>query len=475
MTKATNRTGRGVRAWCAPVVAIAAIGALGACDALLDVENPNNLVQEDIENPVAGNALSNGAMATVARGIGYYVVPAGTGSDELLWIGSRDAWGEIDRGNMSNPFNEFTDLAFKLFSEGRWMSDEAVNTLNAQDAEGTIVDRSDLGRAYLWSGIIYTYVGDWMDDYAFSDRSESHSPIGPDNMDQVYDMAIDRLSNALSIAQSQGDDDIAAWAMAQRARAKHGKAIWAMLNPPGTTPSNPLVGPASGAEADALSALQMVGASVTLPTDQRWDFIYSSGTIWNDQGWQVNERLEHRFGDRYIFSEDGTTRSATKIQDPIDEIVSPVADAIFDRFEKGGAGGLSYAPLTVTSVREMLLIVAEARLAAGDSDGFVTAINGLRSLDNLTPYDPATHDAQLDALEFGKGPQMNLLIQARLENLVLTGRILNDHYRFGFRSDMWTNQSEAVNAPGTLFPISAGERNANDCLNGIGADSCSGG
>jgi hypothetical protein len=456
-----------VRARFAPVVAIATIGALGACDSLLDVENPNNLVQEDIENPVAGNALSNGALSTVARGSAEYALAAATGSDELLWIGSRDAWGEIDRGNMSNPFNEFTDLAWQDFSEGRWLSDEAIAILSSQDEAGTIIDRSDLGRAYLWSGIIYTYLADWLEDYPFSDRGASALPIGAENMDQVYDQAITKLTNAYDIATSQGDEDIATWAMAQRARAKHAKAVWEMLEASNGAPAQPFVGSGSGAAADALAALGMIGASLTQPIDQRWDFLYSSATVINDMADWTNSRLEHRFGDRYIVSDNGTTRSVTKIQDPIDEIPSPGTDAIFDRFEGGGPGGVSYAPMTVVSVRELILIIAEAAVAGSDNATFLQAMNGLRSLDAaLSPYVPERDDETLDALPYGWGPQGNLLIQGRFEQLALTGRLLNDHYRFQYRSDLWQDQSEAVNAPGAIFPISSGEQQSNECLNG---------
>ena len=39
------------------------------CD-LLDVDNPNNLVEEDLSNPAAAIAMANGAEASVTRAIG---------------------------------------------------------------------------------------------------------------------------------------------------------------------------------------------------------------------------------------------------------------------------------------------------------------------------------------------------------------------------------------------------------------------
>ena len=455
MTKAENRSGRRARAWLAPVVAFATAGALGACDSLFEVENPNNLVQEDIEQPEAGTALANGALSTVARGLGEYGMAPLTASDELKWIGSRDAWNDLDIGNLDNPSNEFTDDAWNWLAEGRWMADLAITQLTKQDGEGTIVARIDLARANLWAGIVYTYIGDWLDDYAFSDRAESGPPVGEANMDQVYDKAVGYLNTAGDIATAEGDGDLAAFAMAQRARAKHGKAVWGLLNPPGSTPSNPWIGSSSGASADALQAIQMVGGSLTLPVDFRWEFAFSPATVTNDIGWQVNERLEHRFGDVYIIpSANDKTREETRLQDPIDNIIDPAADAIMDRFEAGGIRPRD-ASFTITTVREMLLIIAEARMADGDDAGAITVVNALRGLDDLTAYDPAVHtDITLE----------ELIIKERFANLMLAGRLLNDHYRFGIKSDLWLSGSIAANQPGVIFPISIGERQSNTCI-----------
>jgi hypothetical protein len=462
--KAENRIGRRARAWLFPVVAIATAGTLAGCDSLLDVENPNNLVQEDVEQPEAGGALSNGALSTVARGIGEYVVAAATASDELKWIGSRDAWFDLDQGNLDNPSNEFTDDAWDWISEGRWMADEAIKQLTAQDGDGSILDRGDLGRAYLWAGIIYTYIADWLEDYTFSDRAESSPPVGESNMDQVYDQAVNYLGQAQSILSAEGEGDLATWALAQQARAKHGKAVWAKLNPPGSVPSAPLVTDAEcgGCVADATAAIAAVGGSLTAPIDTRWAFNYSSATVDNDLGWQVNERLEHRFGDRYIVpTADDKKRGSTKITDPIDNIPSPGADFMMTRHEAGGPDGARYAPLEITSVREMVLIIAEARLAAGDSDGFTSAINGLRGLDGLSDYAGQTITFPGSS---SSDSDLNLLLHHRFDQLMLTGRLLNDHYRFGIESDLWLGQSKAVNVPGTIFPISIGERQSNTCI-----------
>src|SRR5262245_59924926 len=99
--------------------------SLAACN-VLDVHNPNSLTEESIDAPAAAAALVNGSVAAVYRGIsnqwrGYLMA-----TDEIVWIGSRDAWGQLDQGFVSNPANEFTDAAFPLIAQARWVADRAV-------------------------------------------------------------------------------------------------------------------------------------------------------------------------------------------------------------------------------------------------------------------------------------------------------------------------------------------------------------
>ena len=74
----------------APAMAVAAMVALSGCN-LLDVDNPNSLVEASIKLEAAANGVVNGSLNRISNGIsdvweGYLVT-----SDELYWIGSRDA------------------------------------------------------------------------------------------------------------------------------------------------------------------------------------------------------------------------------------------------------------------------------------------------------------------------------------------------------------------------------------------------
>ena len=56
----------------------------------LDTDNPNNLVEEDLDIRAFG-PMVNGLEAVVVRAYGNILAPYSTASDEMVWSGSRDA------------------------------------------------------------------------------------------------------------------------------------------------------------------------------------------------------------------------------------------------------------------------------------------------------------------------------------------------------------------------------------------------
>ena len=108
---------------------------MAGCSGLLEVTNPNNVVEDALTNPGAATAIANGAGATVTRALTAILAPYGAVTDELTYVGSRDAYGYADRGEVSDPFNEFADAAFPEMAEARWTTGKAVERLKAFDAE----------------------------------------------------------------------------------------------------------------------------------------------------------------------------------------------------------------------------------------------------------------------------------------------------------------------------------------------------
>lgn len=431
----------------AAVLALTLMAGVSGCDSLLEVSNPNNIAGDDVLDPAAASGLANGALSGIARGYANIIASYATTTDELTWVGSRDAYQTLDFGDLSDPFNEFTDAEYKRFSQGRWMADEAVRILTIHQGNNELEDADDLWRSHLYRAIVYMQVGDMYDDFVYSDRQEAGPAIGPANMGaRTYDEAITSLS--MVIANST-DADLVLAATALRARAAHGRAVWNTIgdgfNPTtGTYPG--VVSPVGTGVADAQAALSM-----TADPNWRWEFEYTSATISSSiHGW-INSRQEMRMGTVYT-SGTGDTYEAVTFEDPIDVgTVSPELERIIVDFSASTTG----TPMAIVSAREMYLILAEDALARGELTGSATAfdtyINGVRTPDGLSAFD-------------GAAPQVNagaLLQHHRRTDLFMQARRLSDHYRFGDPSVEWLPNSEGINQPGTFFPIPANECQSN--------------
>jgi hypothetical protein len=444
-------------------VAALAGGTVVGCNTFLDVDNPNNVPEDALTNPAAAPSIANGSGGAVTRALAAMLAPYSTASDELTWVGSRDAYKELDDGTPSNPSNEFTDAAFAYISEARYTADQAVTLLEGFDKDGSLPARADLARSYLYAAIIYVSIADMFDDFVISSsKREAGQPVGEQNMSTLYDVAIGYLDKGLAIAVAVNNTALRQQILAMRARAKFDKALWAKVNPVGQVPAQPLVNDA-GAAADAQAALALIGAGN--------DFKFKLTPLTQTTGFPIvgndlNNRVELRAGDgplqvkctnatcdRFIVPNSaGKQVASVKYVDPVNNTVDPVLTAAITecciKGTQNGNGDL--VPMTIVSAREMYLILAEVALAQGNTASFTTNINAIRAFNQgLQPYNGTT-----------PAPR-DMLIHERLVNLWLQGRRLTDMYRFGIKSQEWAANSIAATTPGCFLPISITERLSN--------------
>lgn len=435
----------GARVPSSRLLVMSVLAAVSGCG-ILDVDNPNNVVQEDLEQPTAVTALVNGAQLLLAVNLGRVVNDMGLAADELIHIGSLDDWRNIDQGHLSDFSNGAIDLDFNGAGEMRWTADEAIRLLEmfVQDDPANAILRGELARAYVLGAYAYVLIAETFDDFVFSDRTEPGAAIGENQMVGLFDTAIARLGQAIEIGRADGLTEWEVRALALRARARHSRAIWENLNPPGQTPSEPLVwDPMMIADARAV-----LGAR---PADWRYQFEYDAATTGQSRVSSfLFSRAEVQIGPAFAETDPTNPRDLIgyRIMDPIDDVIAPAFAATADAFV-----GDFFPSITVTSAREMRLILAEAALAEGDVDGFTTEINAVRMLDGLSPF-----AGQVDAPA--------LLEHSRAVNLFFQGRRLSDLYRFGLTSARWEPASAAARTPGTYLPIGITERQSNPNLGG---------
>lgn len=437
--------------WMGGLACVGMLPVLASCD-LLDVSNPNDLVEDDIRQEAAANAVVNGALTLVASSVSQSWQPYLVASDEMYWIGSRDAWLSLDEGAVGDPYNEFIDGPFPAMGQARWMADEAIEILTEHHGNNpSDAIKTDLARANLYAGIIYMVIGEIQEDFAFSDKRESGAPVGPGNMDQVLDGAVSRLTAAVDGFRSVNEAGMATQAMAVRARALQSAAIWQAINP---SPSGAgLVGSAA-AGTDAAAVIAAAGGN---SADWTFDLGYSSTSSPNSMAAWVNDRKENQIDLSIVTVNAANDINGIALKDPIDEVDDPVVVKWLNQW-KGGSylskGGI-YPPMTIASTRLMHLILAENALAGGDSDTFRTHVNHIRAMNDLTPFS-------------GQISDMDMLKHTRRVNVLLQGLRLADMYRFGITDPKWKTTNPTIANPGEMLPISIIEIRANCHLNGLG-------
>jgi len=398
------------------------------CD--LDVDNPNSLLEADLSDPSAAAALANGAWNATLRGVTYMMMPHAVATDESVWIGSRDAWYQIDKGGMTNVYNEFVDQAWPYIGEGRWMADKAIEILEGLGAD--LPESQDLVLAYLTGAMVRVYIADMFEEFVYSDKTDAGEKIDNAGMSALYDEALALLAKAAPIAT--GDNSVKVLSLV--ARTRHAKAVWGKVNPTVNT-SSPYV---SAGASEAAAAAALMGA------DWKWRMKFSSSTVDNYMSGQINDRQEmDLFQNALIETATPGAGGDPQPNDLVTGLPDSRMSATAAEFRAGG-GGTQWAPVTITSLRGMHLIIAESKMAGGDPAGCLAELNALRTFDALDPY-PTGTDAG------------TALQHERRANLFLQSRRLSDMYRFNLTSTVWDNVEKS--ASGSFFPITISEIRSN--------------
>ena len=431
--------------------AVAVLGAasLASCTVFsTEVKNPNAVTEDAIATAsAAAGSLVNGLYGSVNAAGNQLTGTTGAASDELTWVGSREYWNLLDVGDLGDPLNEYTDGQYPFVSQARWMANYVLPKLEGYDKANQLRNRADLAQAYYLAATIYTLIGENYEDFIISsDRVNNGDPVGEANMRVMFDSALVYTGKGITVATALNNQALRARLLAMQARAKWSKAVWGTLRAPRGFPAQPLINDA-GANADAAAALAAFGNN---GARYRFDVIAQNAGGWFSTGSEMNSRLEIRAGNRYIVPNAAGTRPADgaagiAMRDPITGTTDPVTAKNID--ECCRLSSTVNVGWTASSAKEMLLILAEAALASGNTTEFATRINAIRTVDGLPDWTPTSGVSARD-----------ILIHSRQVNLFLQGRRLTDHYRFQIRADRWVSTRGLRPC---FFPISYNERQQN--------------
>ncbi|MEP6495782.1 MAG: RagB/SusD family nutrient uptake outer membrane protein [bacterium] len=203
--------------------ALVGMSTVGACNSLLDVDNPGSVPAESLSDPALAPALVAAAIQTLQCGVEQYDATVGMLSGEYLnangfvdnhpweWRGVAEikaAPGNCNYGRTTTAMGFYTPL-----QQARFQLDDAFNRLD------TFTDADVTGRASLMAQM-RAYAG-----YADLLLGEGMCEMAMDNgpkmtREQVFAVAEDRFTDAIARATAVNDQSILNMARVGRARAR---------------------------------------------------------------------------------------------------------------------------------------------------------------------------------------------------------------------------------------------------------------
>jgi hypothetical protein len=396
--------------------------ALGACDDLLTVSDPQRYTADDLDSALP--AVANGVEGALHEVVDSWAVDMALLSDEYQHTGTWSGYDEVDHGRFQYATSSL-DGEHNAWLRARWFAEDAERRFD-RVLEGAAANDPLMAQVHMTAGLTDLYMG-----MTFCESPAVSS--GPSVTDmQILAQAVEKLTRAMATAQAAGTPDFALAAQAGRARAN------LLLGNYAAAASDAAAIP-DGFSYDAIFNIQSTNGMVTLTTKtyneaagimfKWWDQIDESTTSgfmrdpWTDA---PDPRLPV-FYDGEIATDNETPHySQWKYSKETDDIPMVHSDG-------------------------MRLIQAEVAMNNGDDAGALAIFNTLRANVGLAPL-PAPS---------GGVTMMDYLLSERFAELFMEGMRQVDLHRFGIVQDIFDEievMAVALDATGRLNTAQSGER-----------------
>lgn len=359
-----------------PVLALLLI--LSACDGLFDVENPTNLLDEDLTDPQLENTLSSTAEGNLVGPISW-AMRYGTLLTDQYWHPSLTHWGtSIDLGYREREISVVEDMYVDL-AAGRWIADDMVMRLQAMVADPEA--HLGIARSYFWGGEARMQLAAYFREVHLDPEAEPVTPAAA-----IAD-AIERFKRAGEVAGAAGDRNLEAGAYGATARAY--RSLYYEPIALGEGPGDPAH--VEAAERWALMALHT-------SADYRVEARFGSPGPPNWMGTRERERMTPW----YAYAVDPVTGELDPriTHEPPD--TSPAGEVLLRDLKFPD----DQVPLPISRAAEAELIIAEVRHIAADMQGAVEFINRVRARSALPPFDSTDPDAIWQQLLYERDIEM---------------------------------------------------------------------
>lgn len=408
-----------------PLFAFTAVG----CDGLFDVDNPTNIVDEELEDPELADALGNTPEVAVADPYGDAVAWQSAISDEGFLAGSGTFRIQLDEGIIS-PENNITGGIYDELAAARWIADNTLDRLSELlDDPGS--DRR-VAHGTFWAAMARLTLADHFEDVVY----DGEPPITP--AEAIRD-AIELFEEASQIAQAAGDPVVAGAAKGAVARAYRSLYFEELHHGAGEDPSLFANAAAAAEEALALDPEFVEFANYSPPGSQN--------PVFNS----LNQSRYLRLDPQYANLQDPVSgeRDPRVIHGDLQGPAVRNGDPVYLVEKYPDEDG----DIPVSKADEARLVIAEHELLYGDPQDAVDRINEVRADVDLPEFSSSDEDEIYDQLRY-----------ERLAEFWYEGRRWQDIRYYEIIPDRWADASKAAGVH-RRWPVSVTERDNNPAYN----------
>jgi hypothetical protein len=380
------------------------------CKQSLQVENPNQIIDENLNQSTAIGPMITGVAADFAFEYQWTIICSGLLSNELIHIGSFPTFKEMADGQVQDNNTTMEDW-YGNVQRARWVAENAAERIKQIVGVDSAKKMIEYAMAHIYAGYALIHLADM-----WNGSPIDGGPLLP--RDSIYNRAINHFTEVISIVdnlpagrtfknghQTLNKDQVKAIAYLGRARAKLFK------------------GDLAGAYNDV--------ANPALFTGLRFDAVYSENTGRENNLVYIYayDRPEVAVGPRHQITDDP---QRVPVQ-------PPTATRPYWRQAKYPSRA---SDIAIAKWQEAALIRAEYYLSQNNTTAALAEINSIRSAAGLTPV--ATVD-------------VNTLREERKREFFLEGMYLQDLRRF---NDPFLTGRMA------FFPLGRREKDTNPNLGG---------